>query len=63
MKRLTWDEMQKRRTQGLCFNCDEKFTPGHRCRGPQLLLLEGSSNTDSLDDEEVEDHQEAQPEI
>ena len=63
MKRLTWDEMQKRRAQGLCFNCDEKFTPGHRCRGPQLLLLERSSNIDSLDDEEVEDHQEAQPEI
>ncbi|KAJ0020779.1 hypothetical protein Pint_31593 [Pistacia integerrima] len=31
MKRLTWDEMQKRRAQGQCFNCDEKFTLGHRC--------------------------------
>ena len=29
IKRLTWDEMQKRRAQGLCFNCDEKFTLGH----------------------------------
>ena len=42
MKKLSWDEMQKRRIQGLCFNCDEKFTPGHRCKGPQLLLSEGS---------------------
>ncbi|RVW38210.1 hypothetical protein CK203_090939 [Vitis vinifera] len=25
MKRLTWAEMQRRRAQGLCFNCDEKF--------------------------------------
>lgn len=50
MKRLTWDEMQKRRAQGLCFNCDEKFTAGHKCHGPQLLLLE--SNTDNSDDEE-----------
>lgn len=40
-KHLTWDEMQRRRVQGLCFNCDEKFTPGHKCRGPQFLLLEG----------------------
>ena len=39
-KRLSWEEMQKRRAQGLCFNCDERFTSGHRCRQPQLLLLE-----------------------
>ncbi|KAH7557220.1 hypothetical protein JRO89_XS11G0077000 [Xanthoceras sorbifolium] len=61
MKRLTWDEMQKRRAQGLCFNCDEKFTTGHKCRGPQLLLLEGS-NEDS-DDDEIEGSMEQQPEI
>ena len=41
MKRLCWEEMQKRRTQGLCFNCDEKFTSGHKCKGPQLLVLDG----------------------
>ncbi|KAJ8758804.1 hypothetical protein K2173_000525 [Erythroxylum novogranatense] len=40
-KKLSWDEMQQRRAQGLCFNCDEKFTPGHRCRSPRLLLLVG----------------------
>ena len=34
--------MQKRRIRGLCFNCNEKLTLGHRCKGPQLLLLEGS---------------------
>ncbi|KAK0605942.1 hypothetical protein LWI29_032451 [Acer saccharum] len=34
IKRLTWDKMQMRRAQGLCFNCDEKFTPGHKCKGP-----------------------------
>lgn len=28
IKRLPWEEMQKRREQGLCYNCDEKFTPG-----------------------------------
>jgi hypothetical protein len=41
VKRLTTEEMQLRRHQGLCFNCDEKFTPGHRCKGrPALLYLE-----------------------
>lgn len=42
IKRLTWEEMRKRRAQGLCFNCNDKFTVGHKCRSPQILLLEGS---------------------
>ena len=32
MKHLSWEEIQKERAQGLCFNCDEKFTARHRCR-------------------------------
>ena len=39
MKRLSWEEMYKRRTQGLYFNYDEKFTLGHKCKGQQLLVL------------------------
>ncbi|KAL5579876.1 hypothetical protein UlMin_012318 [Ulmus minor] len=46
VKRLPWEEMQRRRAQGLCFNCDDKFTSGHICKGPQLILLEGN-----IDDE------------
>nr|TKR91483.1 hypothetical protein D5086_0000223020 [Populus alba] len=61
MKRLSWDEMQKRRAQGLCFNCEEKFTPGHRCKGPQLLLLEGCCEYPEGDD--IESSLEFQPEI
>jgi hypothetical protein len=34
MKRLAWDEMQKRQAQGLYFNCDDKFTSGHKCYRP-----------------------------
>ena len=41
MKRLNCEEMHKRRTQVLCFNCDEKFTPGHKCKSPQVLVLDG----------------------
>jgi len=61
MKRLSWDEMQKRRAQGLCFNCEEKFTPGHRCNGPQLLLLEGCCEYPEGDD--IESSLDFQPEI
>lgn len=55
VKRLTWDEMQKRRTQRLCFNCPEKFSAGHKCKGPQLLLLEGSSSRGGFGCEEIID--------
>ena len=33
--------MEERRKKGLCFNCDEKFQPGHQCKSAKLFLLEG----------------------
>ncbi|KAF2310238.1 hypothetical protein GH714_007361 [Hevea brasiliensis] len=53
IKRLSWEEMQNRRAKGLCFNCDEKFVPGHGCTKPQLLLLDGGFDIDD-DDEDGE---------
>ncbi|KAH9696704.1 hypothetical protein KPL71_023279 [Citrus sinensis] len=44
-KRLTWEEMQRRRAQGLCFNCNEKFTAGRRCTKAQLLILEADGES------------------
>lgn len=32
LKRITACEMKSRRAQGLCYNCDERYRPGHRCR-------------------------------
>ena len=40
IKKLTPAEMQKRRAEGLCYNCPEKYQPGHRCKPPQFLLLQ-----------------------
>lgn len=42
---------------GLCFNCNDKFTAGHKCRGPQLLLLEAPAGTSTLKCEEISDEQ------
>lgn len=53
IKRLPWDEMQRRRAQGLCFTCNERFTTGHKCQGPQLLLLESPNSTNEFTSEEV----------
>ena len=37
-RRLTSAELLERRRQGVCFNCDEPYTPGHAC--PRLFYLE-----------------------
>ena len=32
--------MEERRKLGLCYNCDEKWQMGHKCKGAKLFLLE-----------------------
>ncbi|KAJ4788261.1 polyprotein [Rhynchospora pubera] len=39
-KSLTIDQ---RKALGLCFWCDEKFTPGHRCKGKDLHSMEATA--------------------
>lgn len=69
VKRLTWDEMQRRHAQGLCFSCNERFTAGHKCQGPQLLLLKSYVKPAKVvceevtDDTTVEDKAEEQIEL
>jgi len=43
IKHLTEAEMRARREKGLCYNCDEKFTRGHRCIEQKLYLLDVDS--------------------
>ncbi|WVZ01111.1 hypothetical protein V8G54_027180 [Vigna mungo] len=38
-KKLTHKEMLARCEKGLCYNCDEKFSPGHKCKGRFFLLV------------------------
>ncbi|KAA8542937.1 hypothetical protein F0562_024089 [Nyssa sinensis] len=75
VRRLPWDEILRRRAQGLCFHYNERFIAGHRCQRPQLLLLEGPPDASNIICEEFteqllqkEDHgelpeHETEPEI
>ena len=36
-------KMQERLEKGLCYNCDEKFTRGHKCVEQKLYLLDVDS--------------------
>ncbi|XP_030949790.1 uncharacterized protein LOC115973672 [Quercus lobata] len=40
LQRLTSAQMEERRKQGLCYNCDEKWQMEHKCKGAKLFLLE-----------------------
>ncbi|KAF5460502.1 hypothetical protein F2P56_020366 [Juglans regia] len=64
IKKLSPADLQERRTRGLCFNCDEKFSPGHRCK--KLFLIEWifPSWEEPLEEAHVEEEEEEEiPEI
>lgn len=53
-KKLSWEELKRKRSLGLCFGCDEKYSPGHKCVNPQLFIMEGIDDTEEEDDEPEE---------
>jgi len=38
-RKLSTKEMASRRENGLCYKCDETFTPQHKCKGRFFLLI------------------------
>lgn len=60
-KKLSWEELKKKRSLGLCFSCDERYTPGHKCKQPQLFIMEGEQDVEVETEEEKEGEQ--KPEI
>lgn len=39
IRKLSPAELQARRKKGLCYNCDDKYSPGHRCKRQFHLLV------------------------
>lgn len=39
VKLLNSSEMALRKEKGLCFNCDERFLPGHKCKQRVYILM------------------------
>ena len=46
-------EFEDRRLKGLCFWCDEKFVPGHRCRNKKVYSLSVIEEEEGFQEEEV----------
>ena len=60
-KFLSNEEMSERRAKGLCYYCDEKYTPGHYLnhKKTQLYLLETDDTEEFFEaDEEIGNEEE-----
>jgi hypothetical protein len=38
IQKLTRDEMVDRQLKGLCYNCDEKYFLGHKCKEQKIFM-------------------------
>lgn len=54
---------QEARERGLCYYCDEKFTTGHRCKRPQLFMIEDLPYLGSEDVNDAQIEQDTQETI
>ena len=40
IKRISPTQMEERKKKGLCYNCDKKWGPSHKCKNATLFLLD-----------------------
>ncbi|KAF5472135.1 hypothetical protein F2P56_008875 [Juglans regia] len=52
--KVSESQMLERHKKGLCYFCDDKWQPGHKCARPKLFLLEGMEFGESSGEECVE---------
>ncbi|KAL5542906.1 hypothetical protein UlMin_010616 [Ulmus minor] len=60
--RLSDSKLQKKREKGLCYRCDKKWAPGHRCKKKELTVLL-TYDMDEAEQEEEEGSGEGDPEL
>lgn len=62
-RKYTYEEMQERRTKGLCMFCDEPYTPGHHLKHKRSQIFVMECEEDELEEEqggiEVEEAEDA----
>ena len=40
IQKITSAQMEERRKKGLCYYCDEKWQPRHKCKGLKLFMID-----------------------
>jgi hypothetical protein len=41
VKKISPFQMSERREKWLCYNCEEKWNPSHKCKTPKLYMMTG----------------------
>nr|GFA10821.1 transposon Ty3-G Gag-Pol polyprotein [Tanacetum cinerariifolium] len=65
-RRISNTEAKARREKGLCYYCDEKYLPGHRCTKPQFFMIHDvgeDEDTTPATESAVADYSETQAEV
>lgn len=50
-KKLSQEERKERMAKGLCFNYNDKFQPGHKCKGGIFMLYADESYLVEMEDQ------------
>eukprot|EP00253_Pinus_taeda_P034242 PITA_34242 len=51
VQKVSLVEMAERRKQGLCYYCDEKYSPGHKCKEPKCVQIDVTHYNSSEEDQ------------
>ena len=66
IQKITSTQIEKRRKKGLCYYCDEKWHPKHKCKGLKLFMIVEVQEVNQVEAVEVDvitDFQLDQPDI
>jgi hypothetical protein len=50
IQKLTRDEMDECQLKGICYNCDEKYFPGHKCKEQNIFM----AISEDISEEDIE---------
>ena len=58
VQKVSPTEMEKRRKQGLCYYCDEKYSPRHKCKEPKFFQIDATDHSSSKEAPPLEEPKE-----
>jgi len=57
VQKVSPQEMAERRKQGLCYYCDEKYSPGHKCKEPKFFQIDATDYSSNEEDPPLEEQE------
>eukprot|EP00253_Pinus_taeda_P029117 PITA_29117 len=60
VQKLSPADMAERRKKGLCYYCDEKYSPGHKCKEPKFFQIDATNYSSSEEAPPLEELEEAE---